>query len=534
MTSQLFVNGKVFTGRSESDFVTGFRITDGLFSWVGDADDLVGAEKAGAVDLQSRTVLPGFLDVHTHPAFMANLLDTVSCLPPEVMSIAELIERLRTHPNLGREDGSWIEGFGYDESKYPEGRHPTAADLNQVSSTQPVFVHRCDGHSAVCNTRALQLAGITSATPDPNGAAYGRDANRQLTGVLTEIAASNSVHLAKPAPDADEQVRKLARLNQHFVSHGIVAIADLMATEVEAPLEMFRAAERAGLLPQCALYYSWTVLAAKPIADLTDEDRTGRIKFAGVKLFLDGAYSNRTAWTEDAYPDSDEHGMRTVSDDELTAAVAWARRNRVQVAIHAMGDRAINHVIDIFGEQPPWMGDLPSIRFEHATLFSSAMIDRMNAAQMSFAVVSHTIFLFAEYDNYQRNLTEEQFRIAYPIRSYYERVSFAALSSDNPTTAWADADNVFTSLQAAVLRQAYNGADIGQPEAISIAQGVLLYTGRALQLCPLDAVGLIEEGYEGSFVILDRDLFSVAALEIGQVQVAETWIQGSCAFRRQC
>ena len=113
------------------------------------------------------------------------------------------------------------------------------------------------------------------------------------------------------------------------------------------------------------------------------------MKIAGLKLFMDGAYSNRTAWTEDAYPGSHDHGMHTLTDDDLRAAVNWARRNHIQVAVHAMGDRALNHVLDMFADEEPWMGELPSIRLDHATLFSGAMIDRMNAARMSFAVVSH-------------------------------------------------------------------------------------------------------------------------------------------------
>ena len=129
------------------------------------------------------------------------------------------------------------------------------------------------------------------------------------------------------------------------------------------------------------------------------------------------------------------------------------------------------------------MGALPSIRLDHATLFSPAMIDRLNAARMSFAVVSHTIFLFAEYDSYERNLSPQQFDIAYPIRSFYEKVPYTALSSDTPATAWADADNVFVSIKAAVVRQAYNGADIGQAEAVTVPQALLLYTGRARPGC---------------------------------------------------
>jgi predicted amidohydrolase YtcJ len=158
------------------------------------------------------------------------------------------------------------------------------------------------------------------------------------------------------------------------------------------------------------------------------------------------------------------------------------------------------------------------------------MMEKMNAARMSFAVVSHSIFMFAEYDSYRHNLSRAQFDIAYPIRSFYEQVPFTALSSDSPATAWADADNVFVSIKAAVLRRAYNGADIGQPEAVTVPQALLLYTGRARQVAPLDGVGMIETGYEGSFVVLDRDIFQIAAEEIDEVRVAETWIRGERVY----
>jgi predicted amidohydrolase YtcJ len=195
-----------------------------------------------------------------------------------------------------------------------------------------------------------------------------------------------------------------------------------------------------------------------------------------------------------------------------------------------MGDRALNHVLDLVADEESWMDPLPSIRLEHATLFSRSMIDRLNSARMSFAVVSHSIFLFAEYDSYHHNLSPKQFEIAYPIRSFYESVPFTALSSDRPATAWADADNVFVSIKAAVLRRAYNGADIGQAEAITVPQALLLYTGRARHVAPLDEVGLIENGYEGTFVVLDRDIFTIDPGEIDQVRVAQTWIRGEQVY----
>ena len=522
MSSTTFVNGKVFTGRSEDDFITSFRVSAGRFTSTGDSTSVV--------DLGGRTVLPGLLDVHTHPAMMSILTGTVSCLPPSVTSLDGLLDRLRTHPNRGGDPSEWIVGYGYDESRYPHKRHPTARELDLVSTTQPVYVQRCDGHSGACNTRALELAGLTRETPDPPGARFERDAAGELTGVLTELAACDALDAARPTPSFDERVRNLALLNDHFVARGIVAVGDMLATLLSDSLTTFRSAAHGGLRPQCALYYAWDELVTRGAPDLTDDDRTGRIKIAGVKLFMDGAHSNRTAWVDEPYRDSHEHGMRLTSDEQARAGVDWARRNGVQAAIHAMGDAAITRVLDLFGDDEPWLADRPSIRIEHSSLASAAMIARVAAARMSIAMVSHTIFYFAEHDSYAHNLSAAQALIAYPIKSYYAALPYTALASDCPATAWDDADNVFVSVKAAVTRRAYNGADIGQHEAITVPQAVLLYTGRARAVAPFDGLGLIDDGYEASFVVLDRDIFTVPVESIDEVQVAQTWIAGEQVY----
>jgi predicted amidohydrolase YtcJ len=395
-----------------------------------------------------------------------------------------------------------------------------------VSASQPVFVRRCDGHSAACNTRALRLAGITRATPDPPGARFERDADGEPNGVLTELGAREVVEAARPTASYDQRVRDLADLNRHYAQRGIVAVGDMMATTLTEPLSTFRDAERIGLRQQCALYYAWE----HGVPELTDDERRGRVKIAGVKLFMDGAYSNRTAWVAEAYPGSHDHGLRLTTDQQALAAAQWARRNQVQVAIHAMGDAAINHVLDLFADQEPWLTDRPCIRIEHSSLVSPAMIARIASARMTIAVISHTIFYFAEYDSYARNLTETQARVAYPIKSFYDGLPYAALSSDCPATAWSDADDVFVSVKAAVTRRAYTGADIGSHEAITVPQALLLYTGRARGIAPLDDVGLVDDGFEASFVVLDRDVFTVPADEIDAVQVQETWIAGDQVY----
>jgi predicted amidohydrolase YtcJ len=512
-------NAQVFTGLSTVDRASAFRFENGLVTWVGDAAEVAGEP---GIDLGGRTVVPGLLDMHTHPAVMVSRADTIDCLPPAVVSLAGLIETLRRHPALGTGPDAWIVGTGFDDSVYPEGRPPTARDLDAVSSTQPVLVWRCDSHSASCNSRALEIAGITASTPDPPGARFERDESGMPTGVLTEISAVEAVTTHIPEPDVAGYASRLLALNEHFLSHGITGVCDLLASWIPEPLATFRAARDLGFLPRVALFLGWHW----GLADLVPADREGPVRVAGAKVLVDGAFSNRTAWVDAAYPDSHDHGIQTLTDEELLAAAAWARRNDVQLAVHAMGDRALERVVDLLGDQVPWLAGAPSVRLEHATLVSPELIARLTGGRMSFGIATHTIFLFAETAAYRSNLGPDQARIAYPIRSLFEAGIPLALSSDRPATAWGDADDVFVSVEAAVRRIAHDGTDIGADEAIAVAEALLLYTGRARKVTDLGPVGVLEPGSAADFVVLDRDVVSVADDEIASVRVTETWVAG--------
>lgn len=519
-------NAKVFTGEGEDDFASAFRIAAGRFVWVGTESDAPAPGPGEEVlDLGGATVLPGLLDVHTHPAMMAGLVDSVLVLPPAVSSIEELIATLRTSSRLGAGPDVWVDAFGYDESRYPEGRPPTRQDLDRVTQTQPLVVRRCDAHSAVVNTLALRLAGITRDTPDPVGAEIGRDADGEPDGRLLEMGAMELVTHLRPTPDRSRWVDRVSRLGRHFRDLGIVAVGDLLATVAPEPLATFREAAGRAWLPRVGLYPLWADISADPPV-LTDADRTSDIFIAGCKVLMDGAYSNATAWTHEPYPGSCDHGIRTTSPEDLRAAVAWARNNGVQLACHAMGDAAIDAVIDEFADEAGWLGDVPSIRIEHATLFSPERIARVRDARMDFAVVSHTIFFHAEYEAYERNLFAAQLEQAYPIRSFHEQIPRTALSSDAPATAHAEADNVFVSVQAAVTRRAWNGADFGQAEAVTVPQALLLYTSRAASCMRLPGLGRIADGYEATFVVLDRDVFSQAPDKISATRVDQMWVRG--------
>lgn len=525
--SQLFTNATVFTGEGADAFASAFRIVDGRFAWVGDEADVQGE---GSIDLGGRTVVPGLIDSHTHPALIAATAAAAECFPPSVVSIDGLVERLREHATTLTGQAAWVLGRGFDDTKFPGMQMPTAADLDRVSTERPVLVWRCDAHSAVCNTLALRLAGITADTPDPDGARFERGPDGVPNGVLTEIAAVQAVAQSIPVPERSEQIGALVAMGEELASRGIVAVCDLLSTRLDDPLAAFRAAAEQGLRTRVALYPGWD--PAAPLADLADGDREGRIRIGGVKVVLDGAYSNRTAWVVEPYPDSCDHGLRLVADEDVLAAGDWARRNGVQLAVHAMGDRALDRVATLFEDEEPWLDGVPSVRIEHATIISEEFAERLRTARMTFGIATHTVFFFAEYDGYELALRTEQVPDAYPIGRLFRSIEPLALSSDRPATAWSGADDVMISIQAAVRRQAYNGAEFVPEEAITVPEAMLLYTGRARLLSPLEHVGLIAEGFDGSFAVLERDVFHVPSDEITDVRVAETWIRGERVYHR--
>ena len=534
MPSCLFTNAKVFTGRSETEFAAAFTVTNGQVSWVGSDADAQQQSADQRVDLQGKTVVPGFIDVHTHPTFLSQIVDAIPCTVPLVEDIPGLIAALRQHPNAGKGPSDWIEGWGYDESKLKEGRTPTRHDLDLVSTTQPVYVGRSDCHSGICNSRALVLAGITKDTPDPMGGHFGRDADGSPNGVLTELAANSVVQRAKNVQDYAYAVGSLAQTSQRFSERGIVAVTDMMAfTQPFHHLDVYRDAAKAGFKQQAALYFSWDPCKGDLAAGLQAAQQQGRVKIAGIKLFADGSISGKTAWCSCAYKHTGSlFGMSLLTSSALAQAYDWSRANGAQMAVHAMGDAALQLVIDFFADKAPWMpGGVPSVRLEHATLLKPAQIAQMNTMPMQWGVATQIIFMFAEYDAYTENLVDSEFAQSYALKTFYDELEHVALSSDAPATTWADPDNVFISIQAAVQREAYNGAPIVGSQALTVPQAVLLYTARAAKLSPFDGqLGQIAPGFEASFAVLDRDIFTVPTPEIGALRVDATWVAGEQVY----
>lgn len=278
-----------FTGDAALPLMESFVVEDGRIV----PDD---APVDREVDLAGGFVTPLFSDQHTHPSYVAQTLSALAALPPAVLSIEDLVEGLVRKKDELPED-AWIEGWGYDESLLKENRSPTRLDLDRVATDRPVFVRRSDCHSAVVNTYLLKAAGIDRTTPDPEGGRFGRDASGEPDGRLIETAAVRRVERLRKKEDFEGNVRRMCALREHYLSRGIGFVTEMMCERGEKDLlPVYRAAREAGLPLTVGMYLVWQG-GDDPFGmpDFTEDEKTGPVRYAGLKVFADGSISGKTA-----------------------------------------------------------------------------------------------------------------------------------------------------------------------------------------------------------------------------------------------
>lgn len=530
MAKQIFFNGLIFTANPEQPYASAMVVNDGRIEWIGDEVEMETTE-GERISLRGRRILPGLIDAHLHPLWLASAAKQVACMAPLVYSIEDMLREL-CKQREALPSANWIEGWGYDEGKLREGRAPTRWDLDKAVADVPVVVTRTCVHIISVNSKALELAGITRETPNPPGGEIDKDANGEPTGILRE----NARHLVlniMPRLSAEENAAILAELSSTLLAHGITAITDMMAMgELIDYLEMYNHAVGKGLKQRTVLYYMWEDLQKHPSLSADRTNKNNQVHIGGIKLFADGSVSGRTAWVNPPFLGGDEnYGIPTTSKEELLAAADAAEQNGVQLVVHAMGEQAIDFIVDTFYERTGWLPDAPSVRVEHAAMPTVRAIKR--AAKAGIAFVPQPIFLFAEIESYLNNLGAERTRQTYPIQTMLAEGIKVAFSSDAPATAWADPANPFVGMMSAVTRKAYDGTDTGQSERIEIETAVELYTRAAQEIIGVQRIGQLKPGYHADFIVLHEDILQISPEKIIDVTVEETYMGGTLVYQKE-
>ena len=535
MKRQLYTNGTILTMDDAAPRAEAVLVEDGIIRAVGSLTELADlATGAETIDLEGHTLLPGFIDSHSHIS-MACLFPRFS--PPPVGDIDSLEkleqalhEELAAHPP---KEGAWFIGMGYDNALFEGGAHPTAHDLDRVSSEIPLLLMHASSHVGVLNSRALELSGITRDTPDPDGGIICRDENGEPTGVLEESAIT--AVLARQAATSmtpEFLVQTLVQAQDLYASHGITTAQE--GCTAEPLVKLLQGMGLAGKLKiDICAYPGLDGLKDLDAIPAYDETRYAHhFRVGGVKLLLDGSPQAKTAWLSQPYhivPEGRDAGYRgypSYSDEQALAFMHTAAEHRWQVLAHCNGDAASEQYLDAY-EQAYGTGSDARCVMVHAQTVREDQLDRMEELGMLPTFFHDHTFYWGDY-HLDSVLGPERGRRISPLASALRRGMTFTLHQDTPVVP---PDMVF-SLHNAVNRTTRAGRDIGPEFAVDVDTALKALTiWAAYQYHEEDTKGSIAPGKLADFAILDRDPHTVAQEQLKDLSVLATIKEGTFVYR---
>ena len=476
--------------------------------------DLIGPATK-VIDLEGRLATPGLIDSHLHLISVGLNSAWVNAKPAAAPTLASLLaaiaERARSLP-----PGQWVLARGYDQTKLDVKRHPFREELDEASPDNPVMLVRTCGHVAVCNSKALALAGINEATPVPPGSLIEQQ-NGRLTGLVAENA-MEPVYAALPHVSEDDLVAAIERGGRTLLSYGITSCMDAAVGMLAGFSEIaaYHRAKREGRLP----VRTWLTLLGDPgrsivpqchAAGLVSGTGDDMLMTGAVKIFLDGSAGGRTAWMSKPYLGEDKTtGVRMLGDNELTDLVMDYHGKGYQLACHAIGDAAIGQLITAYERALDAMPD-PGRRhrIEHCGFSTAAQHQRMVKA--GIYPCPQQVFVHDFGDAYLAVLGEERALPSYPIRTWIELGLKPATGSDAPVCD----PNPFPNLHAMLTRKTWKGTVMDERQRVSLPEALQAYTEHGAFSQKQEArKGRLVPGQLADLAVFSRNLFSASSDEI--------------------
>ncbi len=535
MADRIWLGGTVWTGVPDRRTARALAAEDGRVVAVGSEDEVAALAGPDTVveHLEGRTVLPGFVDAHAHVVSAGHALSRVQLRDAD--SREELAHRLagwaaRVPP------GRWITGGGWDHELWG-GELPRRSWIDDVTPEHPVLVHRLDLHMALVNSVALERAGIDGTTPDPRGGRIVRDEAGRPTGLLKDRAIDLVARLL-PAPGPGDRASSLQAAARHALSLGVTQLHDMGVVErpeeAWANLEAYRAAEERGALP-VRIYAFVPIEDRARLSEHVAEHGRGseRLWWGGVKGFVDGSLGSGTAWMHDAFDDEPgNRGLPLGDPEKLRRAILDADSRGHQVAVHAIGDRANDWLLDVFQEVGETHGPRDRrLRIEHAQHLAPGAAERFGALGVLASIQPYHLADDGRWA--ERRLGADRASRAWAMASLLESGARLAFGSDWPV---APPDPIL-AVAAAVNRRTLDDGHPGgwvPAERIEREEALRAHTlGGAWAGRAGGWSGRLVPGARADLVVLDRDLFALATRDLGRARVDQTVVDGSVAWRRE-
>ncbi len=520
----ILYNGNFWTVNSRRPRAQAVAISNSRFLAIGSNEEVLGlaAGNAKKIDLAGKTVLPGFIDAHSHPAEAGlSHLRMVDC---DLRSIAEILKALRERA-AKTPAGEWVLGFKYDDTKTSEGRPLTLQDLDGAVPDHPVFVVHRGGHTAWTNSLALKLAKIDDKTPDPPGGKYDRDpATGHLTGHVREHG-KDVFEKATPSKFTRDDHREGVKLISKMMTRtGITSVTDALGSP--DGLRAYQDARELGQLSvriYCHIYYMFMdqMLAAGVKTGLGDE----WVKVGAQKMICDGSISERTARLSQPYIGRpDDFGIIVTSEEELYQQARKAHVAGWQLGTHANGDVGIDTTLRVYERLQKEMPRKDArYRFEHCTVVNDGLVQRIKA----LGGIPTPFSTYAYYHGEKmKEYGAERVNHMFALRSFIDAGIRPTQASDYPPGPFEP----MMALQSEVTRTDMKGNVWGPQQKITLEEAIRVGTiNGAYASYEENLKGSIEAGKLADLVVLGRDVFkedpsNIINIPIERTMVGGTWV----------
>ncbi|MGQ9680169.1 MAG: amidohydrolase [Candidatus Bathyarchaeia archaeon] len=533
----ILTKGKIVTMNENNNIIEAVAIRGGRISAIGENNKILelAGPKTEIIDLDGKTVLPGFIDTHMHPSHAATRLYEVNCRSPPIRNIKEILKMI-SEKARETSPGEWIRGTNYNENKLEEKRHITRWELDDAAPDNPVFISKETGHLYIANSIALKIGGISDETPDPPGGKIDRDSERRATGLLYETAGQLvSKHI--PPYTIDQIKEGLRKVWRQFSEWGITTVHDasgygaavnayqqLLAEEVY----QVRTLLMMSLYPQG----SENVNTLESMMELGIRSGFGNdwLKIMSLKIMGDGSGSGGSAAVyTPQHRGTKGLGLMTTDPEEMKKLTLKAHSAGIRLSIHSIGDRGIDLALDAI-EEAQKKYPIPDMRhrIEHNSLCTPNQIERIKRLEVTPS--SSIGYMWGLGDDYYENFGSERSRWLHPHKTLIENGIIAGGNSDYPVSD----GNPMIQIYEAVTRKTRTGLVVGEEEAISVIDAIKLYTWNGAYLGKEEDIkGSIEEGKLADLVVLEKDVLSVPKEEIKDIKVYMTIVDGKIIFKRE-
>lgn len=524
-------NGRIWTGGTPR-FVEAIALRGEHVLAIGSSEEMraLAGKTTRQIDLRERLVTPGFIDNHVH--FTGGGFQLAGVQLRDARSTEEFAKRIGEYAKTIPAN-RWITRGDWDHELWSPVRLPTRAMIDAVSPINPVFVSRFDGHMALANSVALKLAGITRESADPDGGSIVRDAKGEPTGVLKDTA-MDAVWRVMPAPSLDERTTAAKAALAEARKFGVTSLCDM--SDGDSAFDDLRAYQRLqrenALTSRIYLFTPLSSLQRLIDAGITRGFGNEKLSIGGLKGFADGSLGSATALFSKPYTDDPKSiglEMPSIGNGDVKKWVGNAVEHDLQVAIHAIGDKANANVLDIFEAQSEHTAR--RFRIEHAQHLDSDLVKRFAAGRVIASMQPYHAIDDGRWA--EKKIGRDRSRHTYAFRSLIDAGAMLTFGSD-----WTVAPlDPIQGIYAAVTRRTLDGKNPEgwfKEQKISVEEALRCYTvNNAWAMFKEDSIGKLAPGMLADLVVLSEDLFKIAPEKVEGVKVELTIVGGEVVFERE-